>query len=504
MRFDVSVGDVEGYASELIILPLFESDKLPQELKHLNQALKGELSELYRARIFRGKWNEVEFLPSLGHLTAKRLMLFGLGKKDDFTADRLRRAASLTARQARANKTKSYATLLHTVEMKQTTVEERARIIAEGTVLGTYQFNTYKTAERDKQGVEKVVFLEENNKRSADIRRGADTGMKIADVVNATKELVNMPASIVTPQYLADEAKKKGKEYGFKVTILDRKDMRKQGMNGIVAVGQGSSQEPKFVILEYSPKDAKKTIALAGKGITFDTGGLNLKATGYIEDMKSDMAGAAAVLGTVCLAAHFKIPIRIVAGLACAENMPDGNAQRPSDIVTAHNGKTIEVANTDAEGRLVLADALSYLEKTYKPDAMVDVATLTGACIIALGNVCAGVVGTDRKLLDTLRDAGTTTHERVWEMPFWDDYKDMVKGEWADVVSISKSGKMSPGMIFGGAFLNQFVEKTPWAHVDIAGTAFIQENRDYAVKGATGYGVRLMLETLQRIANEKK
>jgi leucyl aminopeptidase len=272
-------------------------------------------------------------------------------------------------------------------------------------------------------------------------------------------------------------------------------------MGCILGVARGSSEEPKLVIMEYlggtkgNPK-GKKKIAVVGKGITFDSGGINLKPTGYIENMKDDKAGAAVVLGLMKILPKLGVKHHVIGVMPLTENMPGQSAQKPGDILTAYNKKTIEVVNTDAEGRLILADALSYVEKNYKPDAIIDLATLTGACIVALGYFAAGMLGTDEALIKKITLTGEKTGERVWELPFWDDYRELVKGDIADVNNSIKGAKYTPGTITGAAFISNFVEKTPWVHLDIAGPAWLESDSDYVPRGGTGYGVRLLSQLL--------
>ena len=314
-----------------------------------------------------------------------------------------------------------------------------------------------------------------------------------AKATNYTRDLVNLPPNVVYPAYLAREALKL-KSANCKVTVFDKKALIKGRFGGILAVGQGSIHEPHLVVIEYNPK-GKKTIALVGKGITFDSGGLNIKPGGYMETMKCDMSGAGAVLGIIKAAKELKFSQRIIGVLCCAENMPGGLSYRPDDILTMYNGKTVEVGNTDAEGRLVLADGLAYVEKKYSPDQIIDYATLTGACVVALGFHTAGLLTKNDDMASGLSAAGMNCGDRVWRLPLWDDYKDLMKSSVADVRNIS-SGRDS-GTITAAIFLNHFVEKTPWAHIDIAGTAFRKEAFYYHPKNGTGAGVRLTLNYLE-------
>ena len=308
------------------------------------------------------------------------------------------------------------------------------------------------------------------------------------------RDLANEPGSDLTPAEFAKEAKKLQK-LGVKVTVFVKKKIEKLGMTALLAVNRGSVNEPRFVIMEYNG-GGKKKVALVGKGITFDSGGIQIKPGDSMVNMKDDMCGAAVVLGTVRAAAMLKSKVNIVGVFASTDNMTGGNAYKPGDVVPTYSGKTIEIAHTDAEGRVILSDALAYTEKNLKPDYMIDLATLTGACVVALGSVCAAVMGTDKKLIQNLISSGNSTGERLWELPFFSEYHDQVKSEIADVRNIGTL-KREAGAITAGTFLGAFVEKTPWAHLDIAGMAWSDREYGYIQKGGTGFGVRLLIHALE-------
>ncbi len=308
---------------------------------------------------------------------------------------------------------------------------------------------------------------------------------------------MNEPGSSLTPTKLAEHALEL-KKLGVKVTVYDKKGIDKLGLHALLAVNRGSGQEPRFITLEYS-KGKGQPIALVGKGITFDSGGLDLKPANFMGDMKNDMAGAAAVIGTSKAMAELNLPLNVVGVIASTENMPGCNAYKPGDVITGYTGRTMEIGNTDAEGRVILSDALSYAEMNFKPRYLIDLATLTGACVIALGYAAAGVMSRDEALVNKLKLAGEAAGERVWELPMWDEYKESVKSDIADVLNIPGGKGYEGGAIAGAWFLQHFIEKTPWAHIDIAGPAWSIERKHYWDKGGTGFGVRLLVEFLWHV-----
>ena len=327
----------------------------------------------------------------------------------------------------------------------------------------------------------------------------ADAVKSVCDAVRMTRDLVSAPGNLATPAYLAEKALEIGGRYGMGCTILDRDELERLGMGALLAVGQGSQHPPRLVVMEYrGGGDRSRPVVLVGKGITFDTGGISLKPGANMELMKHDMAGGAAVLGTMQAAAGLKLPVNLVGLVPLAENMPDGRAYKPGDVVTTMSGLTVEINNTDAEGRLILCDALHYAQR-YKPALLLDLATLTGACIVALGHNATGALGNDPKLIKALARAGEATGERIWELPLWDEYGELMK---SDIADLKNAGGPSAGTISAGWFLKQFVGTTRWVHLDIAGTAWEEKGRHYLPKGATGVGVRLLVEYLRGIAGE--
>ena len=419
----------------------------------------------------------------------KKILVLGLGKQKELTPHHLRRVLGKAVKHAKSLRLTSFSTSL--LDFFALAPETLGRCTAEGLMLSNYHFIKYLSPEKqeEQKPLERVWVQWKGDKEA--FLQGVKQGKIMAESTNGVKDLVNESAALVSPEFLEKEAKKLA---GGKVTVkvLNKSDMEKLGMGALLGVAAGSDRPPKLILLEYKGGTGKY-IALVGKGITFDSGGYNLKPTKYIEDMKSDMAGAAAVMGTIKVAAALGIKKNLIGVMACTDNLVSGSAQKPGDIVRAYNGKTIEIGNTDAEGRLVLADALSYTEDKYQPEIMIDLATLTGACVAALGYECAGIMGKHDSLLAELEEAGNHSYDRVWRFPFWEEYQDKMEGTITDLNNISLKGKgYEAGSITGGVFLSKFVEKARWAHIDIAGPAFILEDNDYQQKYATGYGVRLL------------
>lgn len=424
--------------------------------------------------------------------TPRFVAVAGLGKKDDLTPALLREAAGEAAARLRDMGAKSIA-----VEPpKELDAQAVGQAVTEGVLLASYQFTKYKTQKLDDiKRLESLTVV--SDRTGVGVKKGVDTGRVIAESVNVARDLQNTPSQDLTPELLANEAARMAKQDRLKCRILDRKQLEKQGYHAILAVGRGSVNEPRLVTVEYAPKNAKRTIAVVGKGITFDTGGISLKPGQKMSDMKFDMSGAAAVLGVLRNAARLKLPVRVIGVLGLAENMPSGTAYKPGDIVKTKSGKTIEVDNTDAEGRIVLADAL-YHATTFKPDMMLNFATLTGAVIVALGDVAAGLMGNDEDAVAKVRDAAERSGERVWQLPLWDIYERDIESQVADVRNMGLP-RMA-GTIAAGMFLKQFVQDVPWAHLDIAGVSWTDARDNYFTRkgtGGTGFGVRLVTELLR-------
>ncbi|MBI4145789.1 leucyl aminopeptidase [Candidatus Woesearchaeota archaeon] len=481
---------VEDFSCDVVVVGVFVGKKvLPSQLKVVDEKTSGALHQVLQQREFEGEWGQSRMVPLLGKVKPRNVLFVGLGKQQEATVELLRKAAGLFTRVLRdVSCFADLAFLLHEVDVPGSR-EERAQAVAEGVLLGAYQYVRHKTVDLDKIKLLKSAVL-----FGKGIDGAVKKGVVLAECANLVRDLENEPASNLHPKELADEAVKLEK-LGVKVTVHDKKSIEKLGLHALLAVNRGSVNEPRFVIMEYKG-GGKRKVALVGKGITFDSGGLDIKSDESMLTMKHDMAGAGVVIGTVRAASMLKLPVHVFGVFAATENMPGVDAYKPGDVVKTFSGKTIEVANTDAEGRVILSDALAFTEKVIKPDAMVDLATLTGACVVALGGVCAGVMGKDKKVIDALIASGTVTGERLWELPFFREYHDQVKSEIADVRNLGII-RREAGAITAGAFLAAFVETTPWAHVDIAGTSWSEQEQEYVRKGGTGFGVRLLVNFLE-------
>lgn len=495
MRISVKFGAAEKESVEVIVITLFENvRKIPSELDPLDKALGGVISNLLQNKDFTGKLNETIMIPTYKKSVPKRILLVGLGKATELSSDKIRQAAGTATRIIQEKKFKNPLMLLYKTEYKGISIEDVTRTVVEGILLSLYNFTMYKTLKKeDKTAINNFTLIVQKKDVLAKIKSAVKNTQIVAEAVCFTRDIVNMSGSDATPTFLANKAKEIAKETGVKCRTLSRPDMKKLGMGGILNVSRGSSQPPKFIILEYNTKKRNNdTIVIIGKGITFDSGGISLKPGKDMDLMKADMAGAAAVLGTFKAISNLKPSTHLVGLVPCTENMPGGSALKPGDIIKYMSGKTVEILNTDAEGRLILADAISYA-KRYKPDAVIDIATLTGACVAALGTFTSGMLGNNDELKDRVKQAGEKCHERVWELPLWDEYYELIKSSIAD---IKNTGGQYAGTITAACFLGEFVEDFPWAHLDIAGTFLVEKDTPYIRKGATGVGVRLLTQLI--------
>lgn len=478
---------------EAICFPLFEDAKGNEELAQLDKALHHLLLRLVESKDFKGEVGEIYLLNTNELLPAKRLMLVGLGKQKEFSLEKLRKGVGNAIKRAKQSALSSISFCAATIELEPYGL---GKTITEAAILADYTFDRYKTKEKDrKKPLEQFTLC--YGRDDVLVKKGMHDAEIISQATATARDLVNTPAISLTPEMLAARAKELCKEAGVSCTVLDEQQMKKIGMHAALAVGGGSAHPPRFIVMEHRGKKKTLTIVLVGKGITFDSGGLGIKPADAMKTMKSDMSGAATVIGVLHAAGKLKLPLHLVGLIAAAENMPGCNAYRPGDVVTALNGKTIEIQHTDAEGRVTLADALSYAAQ-FNPAFIIDIATLTGAASVALGDVCAAIMGNDAQLIAAIQQAGERTYERVWELPLYEEYAELNNGAVGDVQNLGGwDGKA--GTIVGGMFLKEFVpEKAKWVHLDIAGKAFSDKETPYTVKGATGFGVRLLTEVLQQ------
>jgi len=492
-----SYGTPERVEADVHVLFFADDEALfKRAADRMGSPFKSQLADMRERGDFKGAADEMFCLPA-GDL---RCVLVGLGARENLSAEALRRAAGRGIREA--GKFAASTAAIHcptedvTKKSMHLSFEDAIQSIVEGTLLGHYRFDKYKMNKSDepKGKFREFRFVAAEEGFQGRLKEAIELATIIADGVILARDLVNSPPADASPDALAKEAAVIGRKHGLKVVLLGRKEIEQHKMAGLLAVNQGSRREPRFIVMEYNEtKRRLPNYVLIGKGVTFDSGGLSLKPAAAMEEMKMDMAGAAAVLGVFSAAVKLKLPIRLVGLIPATDNMPGGNALCPGDIIRYSNGVSVEVLNTDAEGRLILADALIYAQR-YKPTGIIDLATLTGACVVALASHATGMLGTDDALKQGLSAAGSKTYERVWELPLFAEYDEMLKSQAADLKNIG--GKWG-GAITAAAFLKRFAADAPWVHLDIAGTAILDEDTDYSRKGGSGVGVRLLAEFLR-------
>jgi leucyl aminopeptidase len=477
-----------------LIVTHFEDAKKPEgDAAAADKALGGAITRLIKQGDIKGKAGEMTLLHS-DKIAASRVLVAGLGKKADLTRDKIRAAAGETGRFLRQKNVDSIAAAVMGAGVNDITMGDAVQAMTEGAILGLYAFRKHIT--KKENGFTEVKSYSIASKEAA-AKKAVERGRIISESVNWARDLVNEPANYMTPTDMADAARNIAKKYGLKIEVFDKAKIESLGMGALIGVAKGSQQPPKFIVLTYKGKTSNDIdFALCGKGITFDSGGISIKPSEGMEDMKGDMAGGASVIATLAVMAQFKPKINVTALIPTTENMPSGTAQKPGDIVTAMNGMTIEVLNTDAEGRLILADAISYAVKL-KAKNIIDIATLTGACRVALGTLCSGAFYNNKDLLDKVIAAGNETGELCWPMPMYSEYREHLKSDFADIKNI---GNRYGGAITGAKFLEDFVDKTPWVHLDIAGTSDTDKDKGYKVKGATGVPVRLLVNLMMKMA----
>jgi leucyl aminopeptidase len=481
-----------GYQTPLLAIAVVRG-ALPASLAELDRAAAGALQRLSSAGDFSGKRDESALIYPPG--PAGRILLVGMGKSEELSTASIRRAAAVAAKRIRTLGVPQAAFHLPAESRGAVPPADAGQAVAEGLAQGAWQFLEMKRPGEDrKPPLERVDILADDD--------GFAEGHRIGAAIGAGQTLARgiqvLPGNVCTPTYVGRAAEELAARHGHGVTVLDQAAIVREKMGALLAVAQGSVEEPRFIVLEYRGAEGAP-IVLVGKGVTFDTGGISIKPAQNMEDMKYDMSGAAAVLGTFEMLGRLKPPVHVVGLIPSTENMPSGTAVKPGDVITSHLGKTIEVINTDAEGRLILCDALSWARR-YRPACVVDIATLTGAIVVALGHTATGVMGTDEALVEELRRAGDRAGERVWPLPLWDEYRDLMKSDIADV---KNAGGRPAGSISAGWFLREFVEGFPWAHLDIAGTAYTDRDDPTRVKGPTGMGVRLFSELVLARADSR-
>jgi len=499
MKLSVDSHDLVRTPVDLLALPLpslSAGARLPARAAALDRVLGGALELAVRSGDFRGRRGDTHLVYGRGKGGPRRVLLIGVGDEAKLDAEGLRQAAGRALGAAATRGARSVAIALLTT--RRTPAGPAARALAEGAVLASYRSDSWRTrSDDDKPPVARTALVVERAGDLPAAREAAETGVLLAECQNLSRELSNGPPNVMTPEALARAARKLATEVGLSCRVLDVAEMRRRKMGALLGVGQGSQHPPRLIVLEHKPKRGRTrpTVCLVGKGITFDSGGISIKPGAGMHEMKHDMSGAATVVGTLRAAALLDLPLHVVGVLAAAENMPGGEAYRPGDVLTSMSGLTIEIQNTDAEGRLVLCDALHYARTSFEPAAMIDLATLTGACVVALGSATSGLFGNHEGLVDALRRAGDATGERAWPMPLFDEHREQMKSSVADLKNVS--GSRDAGACTAAAFLSRFVGEVPWAHLDIAGTAYTSKTGPCQPYGATGFGVRLLVQLLQ-------
>ena len=496
MNIKVLRKDMVTHNSDGLIIGRFEGRGENSLIEQLDDKLDSALSSAIKCGDFKGRLNQVTLFYTGDKISASRVLLVGLGNKREFTLEKLREVSGTAAKALQKVGAKTISTTLPQLTDKMFSREELGQTVVEGTLLSLYSFDDHKTDKKEKSKEVKNlnIIMPLRYKKISELQEGAIKGQLISGGVYFSRDLISKPGNVATPSHLAEEAVKMSKEVGIKSTILEKKDMEKLKMGSLLAVAKGSCEAPKFICLEYNGgKKDESPYVIVGKAITFDSGGISLKPSAGMQAMKYDMSGGAAALGTIKAVASLKLPINVVALVPAAENLPSGTACKPGDVLVSMSGKTIEVQNTDAEGRLILADALTYAER-FNPKAVIDVATLTGACVVALGHHAAALLGNNEALKDLLIKAGEESGENLWGFPLWDAYKEQIKSDIADMKNV---GGRDAGTITAAAFLSKFASKYHWAHIDIAGTAWESKGKPYTPKGAVGMGVRLLTQFLE-------
>jgi leucyl aminopeptidase len=491
MQFSITTGDLSKQKTDCVIVGVWENKKLAPAAAVLDKAAKGALSAAAASGDLTGKIGSSLLLHHVAGITAKRVLLMGIGNEAGY--DTAAYCKAITAAFKALKPTAATEVLLPLNTKLTDDLSQKVEQTVIAAIDAAYRYTATKKADVGHVGKSLTFHLDGKSDEKL-LKAAIKHGQAIGEAMQLTKELGNLPPNIATPSYLAETAKKLARDYKFKCTILEKKDMQKLGMNTLLSVSKGSYEPPKFIVLEHNGgKKGAKPVVLVGKGITFDTGGISIKPSAEMDEMKYDMQGAGTMLGTMKMVGMMKLPLNIVMLVPTCENMPGGNATRPGDVVKSMSGQTVEILNTDAEGRLILCDALTYAER-FKPEVVVDAATLTGAMVIALGHITSGLFANDEKLGWELVEAGNSAQDRAWLLPMSDEYDALLKSNFADIPNIS--GGRAGGSITAACFLARFAKSYKWAHLDIAGTAW----KSGAEKGATGRPVPLLSKFLMKRA----
>ncbi len=490
MNFSIKTGNIVTLATPVLVLGLFDDGTLPPMTMTVDKATNKALSRIIKAGDIKGKIGDSLLLQKLDGCRAQRILLIGCGKAKELDAKKFSKIVKHTCKALQKHQLAAASGTLAALGIKDAGIERKAQLLAQNFVTCQYKYNTTKPKATKQFQVESVTLLLADGKDRAAAQRGLATGTAIGKGMNVARELGNLPGNVCTPTYLGKQALQLARKHKLLQTqVLGEAQMKRLGMHSLLSVGHGSPQSSALIVMKYQGAPAsEKPRILVGKGITFDSGGISLKPGAGMDEMKFDMCGAASVIGVMHALCELKPRMNVIGVIASAENMPDGNATKPGDVVTSMSGQTIEILNTDAEGRLVLCDALTYIER-FKPRTVIDIATLTGACITALGSVCSGMMSPDDKFANTLYQCGIDSLDPVWRLPLWEEYQEQLHSNFADIANI---GGPKAGTVTAGCFLARFTKKYTWAHLDIAGTAWLQG----AEKGSTGRPVPLLMEYL--------
>ncbi len=495
MKIEVIKNNIRDIMTNAVIVGVYEGVKsLDEDLAHIDHELGGIISEMIGGDAFKGKEGETLLIHTLGKIPAKKVLLSGLGKEEDFEEDTIRRVIGTAVKQLEKSKTDTAAIMPVGLD-KNISSEAVGRCIVEGAILASYKFNKYKTDKENSAGnLKEIYIVSTDDSATKNINNGIKVGKALADGTVMARDLINEPSNVLTPEAMADKAVEIANKHGLEVEILEREDMQKLGMGSFLSVTQGSDKAPKLITIKYfGGKKDDEVLGLVGKGLTFDSGGISIKPSAKMDEMKGDMGGAAAVLGAMDVIGTLKPEVNVVAVVGTCENMPSGKAYKPGDILTSMDGKTIEVLNTDAEGRLVLVDCITYTLKQ-GVTKLVDLATLTGACVIALGSTTTALISNNDEFVEEVKSAAKHSGEKVWQLPSYPEYKKQIK---SDIADLKNAGGREAGTITAGLFLGEFAGDCPWVHMDIAGTSMIGNDREYMPKGGTGVGVRTLYHLIK-------
>jgi leucyl aminopeptidase len=486
------------YECDCLIAGVFEHEpELIPAMVPIDEALHGAVSKLIEVGEISGKLGTWTIIHTEGRIPAHRVIVTGLGSRERFDGDVLRRASAVAMKRAREVHGVTVASVLYASDMVKVEPLRAVQMVVEGALLGLYRFQKYKSGDDSPPDPSELSLVGVPEQELKSMRRAAERGEVLSEAQNMARDLVNEPANHMTPTLLAERAVAVSQEVGLEIDILSRTEMERLGMGALLGVSQGSDEPPKMIVLKTPTDPDLPLMALVGKGVTFDSGGLSLKPPQSMETMKIDMAGGAAVIGAMGAIARLRPRANVMVIVPAAENLPSGHALRPGDILRAMNGKTIEIISTDAEGRLLLADALAYA-RSKRAGWIIDIATLTGGCVVALGHLTSAVMGNDQQMIDLLIDLSQDTGERMWQLPLFDEYREQLK---SDVADIKNSGGRFASTITAGTFLKEFVGDARWVHIDIAGKAMIDKEKEYLLKGPSGVGARTLVELVFRLAD---